>query len=243
MTRLVTSEILKLVTTRSTILVALGAVALAALLGAANVATAAEEGTNLGSAAFVENVVGVSTVPALAALLLGVLLAAGEHQHHTITTTYLVTPRRVRVVVAKASAGAVGGVGIALAMVAAASATALAGVALKGGSAAVSGRAGIVLAGLLCAAGLLGALGTFLGAIVRSQVAAVVTVAAWVLILEGVIDVLAGGGLRTWMPGGAAADLAGASDRPLWSAGLLVLAWTAAMALVAIPLTTRRDVA
>jgi hypothetical protein len=104
---LVAAELLKLRTTRTSVGVGIAGVLLAVLVGLGNVG-AAGQGTSppAGSAAFVENVVGVSTLPAVVALLLGVLLAAGEYQHGTITTTFLAPPRRLRVLGAKAIAGA-----------------------------------------------------------------------------------------------------------------------------------------
>ena len=244
MKRLIGSELLKLRTTRSTLAMSAGALALGALVGAGNVATAGIDGAAaLGSPSFVANVVGVSTIPALVALLLGVLLAAGEYQHQTITTTFLVAPKRWTVVVAKSVAGAAGGLAMGAGMVGAASAAAFAGVATKGGSIDAFDRSvAVSLAGLLLASATLGVMGVFLGLAVRSQVVAVVAVAVWVLVLEGIVDVVTGGGLRAWLPGGAAADLAGAGGRPMWSAALLVWAWTAVMGVAALALLTRRDV-
>jgi ABC-type transport system involved in multi-copper enzyme maturation permease subunit len=242
---LVAAELLKLRKTRTSVGVGIAGVLLAVLVGLGNVG-AAGQGTSppAGSAAFVENVVGVSTLPAVVALLLGVQLAAGEYQHGTITTPFLATPRRLRVLGAKAIAGAIGGAVGATAMVLAASAAAFVVVVVaKGDTLDVDpGRTFRAIAGLLLASALLGAMGALLGLVVRSQVAATVFVAGWALVIEGVLDVVTGGSLRHWLPGGAAADLAGAGSRPLWAAASLVLAWTAVVAAVAVPLVERRDV-
>lgn len=246
MTRVLAAELQKVRTTRTTLVVVAAALFLALLLGAANVG-AAGQGTSaaLGSAAFVEDVVGLSTLPAIVAVLLGVLLAAGEHQHGTITTTFLATPRRHQVVFAKATAAAITGPAVALGMVVAALAAAMAGVVVEGATLEVdAGGVARTLLGLFLAAALLGAIGALLGLLVRSQVAAVVAVAAEALVVEGVLDVVTGGSLRRWLPGGAAAELAGASSsRPLWATGCLVLAWTAAVAAATLPAVLRRDVA
>ena len=245
MNRLINAELLKLRTTRTTIAVAVARLANAALLGAGNVGAAGQDtSAALGSPGFFENVVGVSATPAVVALLLGVLLAAGEHQHGTITTTFLVTPRRLRVVVAKAAAAAGGGTVVALAMSAVAVGSASLGVAAKGAAFGVDvDRTGRALLGLLLASALLGGMGALLGLLIRSQVAAVVFVAVWVLVIEGVVDVVTGGRLRSWLPGGAAADLAGAGSRSLLTAAALLVAWTATVAAVTGPAVSRRDVA
>jgi ABC-2 type transport system permease protein len=244
MNRLVVAELLKLRTTRTTVGVAVAGLVLAALLGAANVG-AAGQGTSppVGSAAFVSNVIGVSTLPVVVALLLGVLLAAGEYQHGTITTTFLVTPARSRVLAAKTVAGAVGGAAMAAAMVLAACLAASVGVVVEGAQVDVDrGSASSALVGLVLGSTLLGAMGALLGLAVRSQVAAIVLVAAWAIVIEGVVDTVTAGALRNWLPGVAAADLAGAGDRALASAAGVVLAWTAAVAGAAVALVARRDV-
>ena len=100
----------------------------------------------------------------------------------------------------------------------------------------------VTVGGLLVASSLLGAIGVLLGLIVRSQVAAVVAVLTWALVLEGIVDVVVGGGLRRWLPGGAAADLAGGGGQPMWSAAAVVSAWAIVLAIIAVPAVVRRDV-
>lgn len=244
MNHLVASELLKLTTTRTTVALAAAGVGVAALLGMANASIAGDPGTStIGSAAWVQNVVGVSTVPAAVALLLGVLLAAGEHQHHTITTTFLATPRRSRVVAAKAAASAVAGVAVAAVMVAAAATATVPAIVAEGAHVdAFDAEVGAAIGGVLLASALLGPLGTLLGLLLRSQVAAVVVVVAWFTLVEAVADVLTGGSLHRWLPGGAAADLAGSGGQAMWTAAAVVVAWTAAAAAVTVPAVARRDV-
>jgi ABC-type transport system involved in multi-copper enzyme maturation permease subunit len=226
------------------VLLGLGGLGLAALLGFANAAIAGDPGTpELGSAAMVENVLGVSTIPAAVALLLGVLLSAGEHQHGTITTTFLVTPRRRRVVVAKAVAAAVAGVVVAAAMIAVAALAAAVVVQADGaGIDAWHRGAATTVLGLLLASALLGAIGVLLGLLLRSQVATIVAVVAWFTVVEAVAGTIAGSGLRRWLPGAAAAELAGDGGQPLAEAFLVVTAWAVVAAAMTLPAVTRRDV-
>jgi ABC-2 type transport system permease protein len=245
MNHLVRTELLKLRSTRTTAVLVAAGLAVATLLGFANASIAGGPAApELGSAAFIEDVLGVSGIPAAVALLLGVLLSAGEHQHGTITTTFLVTPRRARIVAAKAVAAAIGGVALAVGMIAIAVGAAAPVVIAKGASIdAISADAALTVLGLLLAAALLGALGALLGLLIRSQVAAVVVVLAWALVLEGIITTLIGGELRRWLPGGASADLAGNGGQPLWTAALVVTAWTAVVAILATPAVIHRDIA
>ena len=245
MNRLLRTELLKLRTARTTAALAVAGLVFAGLLGLANAALAGEPGTpGLGTADWVENVLGVSAIPAAVALLMGVLLGAGEHQHQTITTTFLVTPRRSRVVAAKAAAAAVAGLVVAAAMVVVCAAASAPTVLAEDAAVNAFHRGALLtVLGLLVASSLLGAMGVLLGLILRSQVAAGVTTVAWFIVVEGVADSLVGGGLRRWLPGGAAADLAGHSGQAMWVAALVLAAWTAAAALVTTPLVARRDVA
>lgn len=244
MNRLLRTELLKLRTTRTTALVIVSALAVAALLGMANAAVAGDPGApDLGSASWVVGVLGVSTIPAGVALLLGVLLSAGEHQHHTITTTFLVTPRRGRVVLAKALAAAVAGPAVAAGMVAVAAAATVPFVLAEGVDVDTVHRdAALAVVGVLGASALLGALGVLLGLLLRSQVATLVLVLGWFVVVEGVASVLTGGAIRRWLPASAAADLAGNAGQAMWAAALVLAAWTAAAALVTAPTVARRDV-
>ena len=244
MIRLVHAELTKLRTIRSTTSTALAGLGIAGLLGAANASIAGEPGAAaLGSSAFVEDVVAVSAVPAVFALLLGVLLSAGEYQHGTITTTFLATARRDRVVAAKAIAASVAGVVVAAAMATVALLAALPAVVADGASLRVlDADVGLTVVGLLGASALLGTGGALLGMLVRSQVATVVGIAAWALVVESVLSIVVGQGLHRWLPGGAASALTGNGNLPMWGAAAVLAAWIAATALVTVPAVMHRDV-
>lgn len=242
MTGLVAAELLKIRSTRTIVLTTLAGLALAAFLGFANASIAGDPGAAVpGSAAFVEDVLGVSAIPAVVALLVGVLAAAGEYQHGAVTSLFLAAPRRAGVCAASAIGSAVAGVVVAVAMVIAASTVAFAITIADGHSLEVDATgATSTVVSLLVAAGLLAASGSFLGSVLRSQVAALVVVVAWALVLETIVDTLVGGGVREWLPGGLAADLV-AGRRAGVAAGVLG-AWTSALGASAA-VAVRRDVA
>ncbi|MGH9224493.1 MAG: hypothetical protein ACRD2W_12105 [Acidimicrobiales bacterium] len=81
-------------------------------------------------------------------------------------------------------------------------------------------------AGTLLAAALFGVAGVALGALLRSQLAAVVAAGAWIGVGEGVLSIVLGEGVGRWLPGRAASAVAGSdvAGLSLWgAAGLLAL--------------------
>ena len=243
MIRLVHAELTKLRTVRSTTTTVAVGSAIAALIGAANASIAGDPAAPaLGSAAFVEDVVAVSAVPAVLALLLGVLLSAGEFQHGTITTTFLANPRRGQIVAAKTAAAAVAGVLLAAVMSIAALLAALPAVVADGAQLRADADVALAIVGLLGASALLGSGGALLGMLVRSQVATVVGIAAWVLVVEAVLSIVVGEGLQRWLPGGAASALTGNGVLSMGGAAAVLVAWIAATAVITVPVVARRDV-
>ena len=123
-----------------------------------------------------------------AALLLGILGMAGEFRHQTVTQTFLVTPDRGRVVAAKLVAYPLAGIALALTILAFTAAVATGWLAAKGITPSLfNARLGRVLLGAVLAAGLCGLVGVGVAALVRNQVAALVGVAVWVLLIEGLL--------------------------------------------------------
>jgi ABC-2 type transport system permease protein len=247
MNTLIRAELLKLASTRTSRLLVLGGLAVAALLGTVTATTAGEQATAApGSAHSMANIVGVSAMPGFFMLILGVLAMAGEYQHRTITQTFLSVPVRGRVMAAKLAAIAAAGAVMATAMMTTALLTTLPHVWPEGaGIHLMNAEVGRTALGTLLAGTLFGIAGTSLGALLRSQIAAVVAVAAWVAIGEGVLGLMVGPGLARWLPGGVASAIGASGTRalPLWAAASVLTGYCAAGVAAATRLTLRRDVA
>ena len=174
-------------------------------------------------------------------LVLGIRAIADEYRHGTIVPTFLVTPERGRVFVAKtvavASVGAILAVLTWAAMVAAASALAHAdGTTLTLGQGAWRSLAGTTAAGAAW-----GVIGLGLGAAVRSQLVATVGGIVW---LMGIEDAVRGwlGDLAVYLPGQAGLSLALAPASRALLVGALALGAYAALAALAGAWAVRRDV-
>ena len=246
MNALIRTEIFKLRTARSTWGFILGGLALGALLGAATSATAGEDvAAALGTADNMANILGVSALPGVVMLILGILMTAGEYQHRTITQTFLTTPVRGRVMAAKLAALALVGVPVAAAVMGAALLAALPRLLTAADTLDVfNAEVAQTVAGNILAAVLLGVLGAGLGALLRNQLATVVLVVGWSLVGEGILSIVAGQDAVRWFPGGVAQSVIAGGDGEL---GLLpaavVLAAYAAVLAAASLMTLRRDIA
>lgn len=247
MTRLVHSELLKLRTTRTArVLLTLAAAGTAALVAVVLLLAGRPGQPALGPDALRLLVLVPAQPLTLAALVLGVLGMAGELRHGTATSTFLVTPKRGRVVAAKLAAAAVTGLAMAAASSAAVLAVGLPWLRAKGIEVAIAdpGVAARV-AGLAVAVALYAVLGTGLGALLRNQVAAVVVGLLWWT--QGVERVLTGilhqPGLERWLPKGAAAALTAPGDGtlPMWAGALVFAAYGLGLALLGGRLVARRD--
>lgn len=209
MNALVRSELLKLRTIRANAVVAAITLGIAALLGAATVAGAGRDGAApAGSAGSMANVLTASGLPPLAAFIVGVLASAGEVQYRTIAQTYLTTPRRGRVLAAKALALALAGTCLAVALTTVALLGALPKLLVDGVPVTfVHVEVPRAVGGNLLASALFAVLGVILGILVRNQLVAVVGAAVWALIVEGIIAIVAGHEAVRWLPAAAATAL------------------------------------
>ena len=246
MNALIQAELLKLRTVRSNTFVAAGTLVLAALLGAATAATAGiDAAAPLGSAANLVNIVGVSGLPPLAALIVGVLASAGELQHRTIAQTYLTSPPRGRVLAAKAGALAITGTAVAAAVMVAALLAALPRILAEGAhldlfdAEVVRAVGGNLLAGALFAV-----VGVALGFLLRNQLAAVLGAVVWALVVEGVIATVAGADAVRWFPGAAARALThpGADLVALPTAVVLTVLYAGVLSLLAARTAAHQDI-
>jgi ABC-2 type transport system permease protein len=242
------SELLKQRTTRTNLLLLLWMIGLVALVVALHVFSFSVE--TLARRDNQLKVAGLGTsVGALFAALLGAMSITGEIRHGTIRPTFLATPRRARVIAAKVAASALAGAAVGLLAEALTAGVEAAGLAARGiHIELVTGDYAQLLAGGAVAAALFAAIGVGVGAVVRSQVAAVVGLCVWLLFIEPILfgDVPSAG---KYAPGASAGALAGAIQTQIApnlvapALGVLLLAAYAAVAAGAGAIaTTRRDV-
>jgi ABC-type transport system involved in multi-copper enzyme maturation permease subunit len=182
---------------------------------------------------------------ALFAALAGALSITGEIRHGTIRPTFLIAPRRGRVIAAKIVAGALVGTAFGLFAVGAAIGVGSSALAARGIPITLDSRDYTLMpVGGIAAAALWAPLGLGLGALVRNQVATLAAIFLWLFFIENLlIDFVPGAG--KFAPGAAAAAITGLDpDRLLAPAlgALLLTAYAAAAAAAGTLATLRRDV-
>jgi ABC-type transport system involved in multi-copper enzyme maturation permease subunit len=261
MTRPIRTELLKLSTIRMTWGLLAAAAGLSALFASLEASRAGNGNSGVPPITTATGLLTVTTVTGFGMLLaavLGIISATGEFRHGSATLTYLATPSRIRVLWAKAAAAACFGAGFG-AVAALVSVGIGVGVAsghgghLALGAGALAGHA----AGAVLGGALLGALGVAIGSLVRSQLASIIGVFVWAVVIESLI-----GGLftsvRPYLPYtaattlagtqlggaafGAAHGLAGSGPLPFVAAAALVAGITGAVALIAARTSVRRDI-
>lgn len=207
----------------------------------------------VGSDDDLRSVLSTPGVVGLFMIVIGIVGAAGEYRHGTITSSLLAVPHRTRFMLGKAAAFGLAG---ALAGIVAMAVTILATVIFLNGdglSMAVLGVDGGVLAGIIAGnvayAALSAALGVALGAILRNQIAGIVGVLILILLVDSIMSALVSGygqyslsGISSSMTGGTTDD-AGFHILSGGAATLLYLGYTAILLTAAIVLDNRRDVA
>ena len=216
MNQLIRTELLKQRTLRTFRIGVAAVPAIAALITIAVLSAAGHQGNApLSADSLTDAIRGPVSVITVIALILGVLGMAGEYRHETITTTFLATPRRRDVVIAKLAAHAITGAVIGALSVAVSAAISI--VWLHNDHIAVHINAGVTTTaiGVIASAALFGALGVSIGALVRNQTAACAAVLVWLLAIEGIIsDIFHGSAFVQWLPVAVAhAMVSAGSDR------------------------------
>lgn len=239
MTALLRSELLKLRTTRTAVVLALGLLAITAA-GTVGVLLLSDESP----LDLQEGLPSTAAFATLFALLFGILVMTGEFRHGTATPTFLASPRRERVLVAKVLAASLGGLALALAASALVYLVAVAWLVVQGDAIRLFGSEPLgTVAAIVAGAAIWGALGVGLGAIVRSQVGAMIGGLVWLLIVENIVGGLLPGA-APYLPGRA---LGAIFDDPgeglsVWGGVAVSLAYAAGFCLAGTLLTARRDV-
>lgn len=250
MIRLVGVELYKLVTTRMFFWLLATATGLVVVVTALHFILAGDNTLDIEGAAGaivteadLRAVLDVSSVAVIFTLILGATAVSGEHRHNTIASTYLVTPKRSRVIVAKTIGFGVAGLVFGVVVQAAAVVVAVGWLAASG-SAIPFGAT--VLSGVLLApvaTGLAASLGVGIGALITNQLGAVLAAVGWVMVVEqlfsGLFPEVAG-----WLPfSGGAAAIAGGHEVLTPAGGVaLLLAYVVAAMILGMVATSRRDV-
>lgn len=245
---LVRAELVKFATVRIGWILILAAVAETAVNVGANVLLANFPGLpGLSTSADVRRVFAGASGGLPLALVLGILTMTAEYRHQTITSTLLATPRRMRVVLAKTLGALVTGLVIGLACVVATVVTALATLPFMDHAPVPWSGVVSTLLGALVAYVCYAVLGTAIGTLITSQVAAITLTLLWVMLVEPLLTQFFPR-IGRWLPGGAASGLTQTRGirtveylAPVASAALL-LAYTAVLVAVASRTTLRRDI-
>jgi ABC-2 type transport system permease protein len=262
MTRLTRIELLRLTTIRTGYVLLCSAAAITALFSILEAALSGGAGKN--KPAPVYTVSGFHSVAEGAiwamifAAVIGVTITTTESRFHTATSTYLAVPARGEVLAAKVAVGAIAGAVFTLTGYVISFGSALGFVLGRGHQIPVSDLelarlgAGYVLAGAL-----MGIVGVCVGALVKSQLAAIVGVFVWSIIAESVI-----GGLYhpiwPYLPYTAATTIAGipigggafgpahggsnGGPLPFFAAAALVAGVAAVFGAIASRTTIRADI-
>jgi ABC-2 type transport system permease protein len=203
-----------------------------------------EGAASIGTSAAMLAVLDATGRGSVVVLLFGVLTVAAEFRHGTATVTFLHTPRRARVIAAKAMAVMV--VGTALAVVNLATALA---VGMPTGAVQLSMVNGDILLrvlGLLLAYPLYGLLGVGTGALLIYQPVAVVLPLTWLLLVEDLVLHLVPHAISPWSLSAVTAALANAGDvqevLPVLVGGLALLGYALLLLSLGAARVVRRDI-
>ena len=253
MTELVRSEVRKLMTTQVWFWLLVGALALTALGVVGTVLTdgsADDPGPGLVTAEGQRNLFAQSGSASVFVVVLAIIGITAEYRHLTVTPTYLATPRRSRVVLAKLVT--YGLVGLVYSVLCALLVVAMAKPWLAAKDIPLSlteNRIPLVLLAVIVAVAVYGIVGVGVGALVRNQVAAVVLTLSFLFVVEPLFANIpwVRDHVYKFLPGGAVAALTQSTQPNAtllepWQGGLLLAGYGVAFAVLAAMTTIRRDV-
>jgi hypothetical protein len=242
-TALVGAELLKVRTTRVLLWVALPIPAFLILSIGPQISTSAFEADLISTQRSILEPAGIAIV---FAVVLGIVTTSGEYAHGTITHSFLVAPRRERVVAAKVMVGALFGVLLALLAEALTLAIAVPWLAAKGVDLHLGERdLYMVFVAAAIGSAIGGALGVGLGGLLRRQTPAIVLTLTWLLIGENALAAI--GDRARFTPARAFAALVAAQGPHdgllgMWTGCALAVGYAAAFAVAGAVAIIRRDV-
>lgn len=242
MRTLIVTEWTKLRTVRATWLI----LAIQQALIVAGVSGLAVADTDLTTPAGVSGLLAHAGIAsAILSLVLGITAVAGEYRHRSVTDTYLATPTRTPVIIAKlATYGTVGVLFGAISAVTGLATTAIWVTAKSGTLDLAAARADRIIIGIVAFNLVYAVLGVSIGALIRNLTGAVTAALVWIVLVETTAANLLGD-LGRWLPnraGMALNTMPIPGLLPQWGAGLVLAGYAAVFAVVAMTTTVRRDV-
>jgi ABC-type transport system involved in multi-copper enzyme maturation permease subunit len=237
------AELLKIRSTRTTVGVVLGMIGIILLFSL--LTGLLTKTPHLVATGDQRNLLGVGDFAGVFSALAGIMAVTSEYRYGTIRPTFLFTPRRTRVLGAKVAAGVLTGAIFGIVGTALGFGIGYACLAGRGIDFALDGRqVPLLLFSTIAGAALWGAIGVGLGAIVRSQVGAIIGLLAWGFIAENLIFGFLPG-LGRFGPVHAQDALVEFTTKHLLGpapGGLVLVAWAAALSALGTAVAVRRDV-
>jgi ABC-type transport system involved in multi-copper enzyme maturation permease subunit len=239
----VKAELLKIRTTRTTIGIVLGMVALVLLFSL--LSGLLSKAPSLTSTEDQRGLLSVGSLAGVFSALAGVMLVTSEYRHGTIRPTFLFNPRRSRVIDAKLAAGLLAGIVFGIAGEGLGFAIGYACLAGRGIDYALNAdQTTLLVLGTIASVVLWGALGVGIGTIARNQVGAIIGLLAWGFVAENLLFAFVPS-VGRFAPAHAGDAFIGLTSKhllPAAAGGAIQLAWTIAFALTGTALAARRDV-
>src|SRR3954451_15157336 len=248
MSNLIRAELLKLRTTRTFWGLVAATLAFVPLTIALAIATAGTSGVpTLESTQGFRNVIGTASSSGITMIIIGIVVMAGEFRHNTVTSTFLITPDRKRVTVAKLIATGIVGVGVGVVVSALCLAIALPWLsAMHVGLGSHVADIVVVLLGGIGSTALGGVVGVAIGSLLVKETLAISVTLIWMLVVENMLTNWRPG-IGRWFPGGAANAVSGVSPAhgallPVWAAALLLVGYAATFSGLGTRFVVRRDI-
>jgi ABC-2 type transport system permease protein len=178
-------------------------------------------------------------------LVLGVLIVTTEFRHGTASSTFLASPKRYPVLLAKLGVSLLVGILAGLAFVAVNGGLALPIFAGREGDLPATSELASIYSGVVVSMALICAFGFGVGAIVRNQVGAIIAAIAFFFILSPLPELLPGS-IGEYFPAQALGSLhghvEGEGGLDQITGGLVLTAWAMGLVAIGIALICRRDV-
>jgi len=239
----VQAELLKIRSTRTTLGLVAGMVALIVLF--ALLTGLLTKAPHLTTPEDQRGLLNIGSIAGLFSALAGVMLITSEYRHGTIRPTFLFDPRRSQVLAAKAIAGLLAGAAFGVVGEALGFGIGYLTLSARGiPFALTTAQAALMLGGGLAAVALWAVIGIAVGAIVRNQVGTIIGLLAWGLIIDSLLFAFMPS-VGRFSPNQAENALEGLTTKhllPAAAGAAVLIAWAAALTIAGILATARRDV-